>query len=284
MNKYIIRRLTIDDIKEMEKARAFQEKENGNGASLKYIKAYEEVLKKLFNENRIIGLGAFINDKLISLACFNLIDFGYKKKIPYLCAVWTNPKYRGKGISNQINDKLFVLIENYDIEDFALLTLEGNEAAYNLYKKLGYEKVDGEMSFLADIPKNSECTSQIQGKGNIKKEKFYINGVLTMVITFAEAHFFAHPLNLNGKTTRIVNIDLFKNNFTKKDLYECFQNFFHNHRFCKFNIDKITDKKELKEYILEFETVDINNNIKKIMPALNVMKKEIHQFDKNKKI
>ena len=96
LKNFIIRNLNIYDLPQIIQARIAQENENGNGASNEYINAYESSLRLLFDKNNIIGYGAFFNNELISLGCFNLINLGYKKQIPYLCGVWTNPRYRGK--------------------------------------------------------------------------------------------------------------------------------------------------------------------------------------------
>lgn len=79
-----IRKLAEEDIEQIAKARKAQEIENGNGATDAYLEGYKEILKKLFEQKRIIGVGAFKDNSLVSLACFNLINFGNEKKIPYL--------------------------------------------------------------------------------------------------------------------------------------------------------------------------------------------------------
>lgn len=279
---YIIRNLTTEDLPQMVKARIAQENENGNGVTKDYIKAYEQSLYKLFQDNRIIGIGAFVNNELISLGCFNLINFGHKNQIPYLCGVWTNPKYRGRGISNKINNQLFARLKDYNgkIENFALLTLEGNDAAYNLYKKLGYIELEGEMSFLGDLVKNNKYNVKTINYDIVKEEIYSFDNQNILSITFSTDQLFAHPTNLDGIVTRIININPLKKNFTKEDLHDCLQIFFSNHRFCKLNINDILNNNNqinanLKNWLYQFEFTDINGDIKKILPTHSVMQKDL---------
>ena len=102
----IIRNLTSNDINQIAKARICQEIENGNGASSIYIENYKKVLTQLFNNNKLIATGAFKEAELISLAFFNLLHYGKKQLLPYLCGVWTKPSERGKGISSLVNSHL----------------------------------------------------------------------------------------------------------------------------------------------------------------------------------
>lgn len=280
---YVIKNLSAKDLPQMIKSRIAQENENGNGVTNDYIKAYEQSLYKLFKDNKIIGIGAFINNELISLGCFNLINFGHKKQIPYLCGVWTNPKYRGRGISNKINNQLFARLQNYNgkIENFALLTLEGNDAAYNLYKKLGYIEVEGEMSFLGDLAKGNQYNVKTINDDLVKEEIYSFDNENILSITFSVDQLFAHPKNLDGIVTRIININPLKENFTKEDLYYCLQTFFSNHRFCKLNINEIITnnsqiKIPLKKLLYQFKFTDVTGNVKQILSTHNVMQKDLN--------
>ena len=148
-----IRNLTKDDIKQMSRARKEQETENGNGATDVYLENYEKILEKLFDEKRLLATGAFRENQLVSLACFNLINYGSDKKIPYLCAVWTDPSFRGMGLASRVNETLTesMLKIRDQLQPRTLLTLEGTDAALHLYKKIGYVNVPGEMTFLGDV-------------------------------------------------------------------------------------------------------------------------------------
>lgn len=283
MKNFIIRNLNIYDLPQIIQARIAQENENGNGASNEYIKAYERLLRLLFDKNNIIGYGAFFNNDLISLGCFNLINLGHEKQIPYLCGVWTNPRYRGKGLANLINNKLFERLKLYKdrFEDFALLTLEGNEAALNLYKKLGYVVVDGEMSFLGDITFKDLYSVKTINKGIIN-ETIYSKDTDILSISFSTDQLFAHPSNFNGIMTRIISLTPLKKDFNQNDLYECLCTFFSEHRFCKLNINSIIKNSDLlnadilKQWLLQFEFTDTKGHIKKILPTNKVMKKHLN--------
>lgn len=285
MKNIEIRNLNINDIEEMTKARINQETENGNYLDENAISAYKEILKKLFLQNKIIAFGAFKNTNLISLACFNLINFGSSKEIPYLCAVWTNPKYRGNGLSNEINNKLFETIKanKENFASYALLTLEGNEAAYNLYKKLGYEEVTGEMSFLGDISDNNKYSNILTQNGNQHTITYIQNKEKILDITFTEEQLFSHPSNINGILTRILKITPY--NLEKNNLYYCLQSFFSHHRFCKLNVNELMENeeiikyfssaKDLEEYLKSLNFKDINEKKLCLASAHNVMKKSL---------
>lgn len=145
-----IKPLNKNDINQIIQARKCQEEENGNGATDEYLKRYAEIVEQLFEKKLIIGAGAFHNNKLVSLAFFNLLSYGNEKKIPYLCSVWTDQEYREKGLATKVNDKLLEGITERmnEMQGNLLLTVEGNEVALRLYNKEGYKSKSGEMSFL----------------------------------------------------------------------------------------------------------------------------------------
>ncbi len=297
-----IRKLAEEDIEQIAKARKAQEIENGNGATDAYLEGYKEILKKLFEQKRIIGVGAFKDNSLVSLACFNLINFGNEKKIPYLCGVWTNPKFRGKKLASKVNNKLmeYAIKRKKELQPMALLTLEGTDAAYNLYKKLGYVNVSGEMSFLGDVkePTNKGVDCRCSKIDNINKSIVYsINGITTMEIVYSEEQFFAHPANIDGKMSRIVQIKILQDKLNIEKFEILLQSFISKHRFCKFNVNELTRKEKklysifsLKDGDLEgmlecFEEIKLESTDGKFINlkrSNNVMEKSLEkEFDKD---
>lgn len=289
---YLVRNLTIEDIPLMVKARVAQEVENGNGASKEYQSWYVKSLERLFNDNRIIAVGLFVEQELVSLGCFNLINFGSAKKIPYLCAVWTDVRYRGHGFSTLVNSRLFENLKliKEDLQVFSLLTLEGTEAAYNLYRKLDYINVDGEMTFLGDVIKSDKLYDETEtfNKSDLRRTIIYtFNGKEILSITFSVEQFLAHPLNLNGKTVRILQIKPL-GDLAIDDLKSCLQNFFSKYRFCKFNVNellnfgfgnffdsKLKNKEDISQYLLNLSFADQNGKTIGIKTANNVMRKDL---------
>lgn len=257
-----IRNLTKDDIKQMSRARREQENENGNGATDVYIESYEKILKRLFEEKKIIATGAFKENQLVSIACFNLINYGSDKKIPYLCAVWTNPDYRGMGLASRVNKKLTesMLEIREQLKPQTLLTLEGNDAALHLYRKIGYEDVAGEMTFLGDVYSanimNLEC---FKSKNNtVNKQIIYsLKGKPVMQISYSEEQFFSHPTNLDGKMNRIISIKDLMGNASQKTVNLFLQQFFSEHRFCKFNVQELAQNEKKLYEIFGVENGDI---------------------------
>lgn len=244
----VIRQLIENDINQIVLARKCQEEENKNGATSEYLKQYAIIVKSLLEQRKLIAAGAFKESELVSLAFFNLISFGNEKKIPYLCGVWTKPQYRGKGIATKVNDKLLegVLERKDEMQGSLLLTVEGTESAYNLYKKEGYKKKDGEMSFIGDLSNpyfseeikiaeiEEECTNRMS---------FTSNNVEQMQIVYSKEQFFSHPQNITGKMCRILQMCISNPDLTLQQLQTYLQYFFSRNRFCKFNVNELLSKK-----------------------------------------
>lgn len=290
IKEFCIRSLNYDDIEQIAIARIQQENENGNGATREYIEEYQNVLKRLFKNNKIISSGAFEKEKLVSLAFFNLISFGNEKKTTYLCGVWTNPEYRGKGLASQVYKKLVegAYERKKELQTDSLLTIEGNEAAFNLYKKLGYIFVNGEMTFLGDVksPKNIEIENDETDKSS-RKEIYYENRIKKMQIEYSAEQFFSHPTNITGCMSRITGIQLFDPKITSQEFKTCLRKFFSGHRFCKFNIKELIDKTNFKsifetsdyeELLQEFEKMEFegtNGEKLQIKRSNNIMSKSM---------
>lgn len=241
-----IRPLTQNDIEGIVLARRCQEEENKNGANDEYLKQYSEIVKSLFEKDLIIGAGAFKKERLISLAFFNLLSYGKENKLPYLCAVWTNPEYRGKGLATTVNDKLLEGVkERMDrMQGDLLLTIEGGEPAYKLYGKEGYKRKEGEMQFLGDIdaPYFSSETEAIKSdEKHIKRISFTENDVEQMNIEYSEEQLFPHPTNISGKMCRITGISILNSNLRINQFKEYLQYFLSKNRFCKFNINELLE-------------------------------------------
>ena len=111
-----------------------------------------------------------------------------------------------------------------------MLNIEGTKAAYNLYNKLGYTFVDGEMSFIGDIPQTSTYSSKSEISDFHKKLTYFDKDIAYFSIDFCEEQLLPHPLNIDGKMTRILKISPLSSSekFDKSDKFlECLQNFLH---------------------------------------------------------
>ena len=259
IERFTIRRLDYSDIQQIALARVKQEKETKNEVTKEYISKYQNVIKKLFDSNRIISAGAFQANQLVSLAFFNLISFGNKRKTPYLCGVWTDPQYRGKGLASQVYKKLLegAYERKEALQTNTLLTIEGNKAALNLYKKLGYKFVNDEMVFLGDVepPNRNFETQRIENDPIRAKEIYLNNGINKMQIEYSIEQFFPHPTNIDGKMYRIIGITLFDKDITYEDLKIYMQDFFSKHRFCKFNVKELMRQEGLERLLTSDENL-----------------------------
>ena len=294
VEKFCVRPLNKEDIEQIALARFAQEEENGNGATKEYLEEYKKGLISLFDEGKLLGVGAFKGDKLVSLAFFNLISYGKEKRTPYLCGVWTNPKYRGIRLATQINQKLMqgVFERKDELQRSSLLTIEGNDAALHLYNKLGYKNVDGEMTFLGDVkvPKKAIEHTSSDKSANISEETFYQSGSERMRIDYSKEKFFPHPSNIDGKMTRIMGISLLQDNITTEEFVEYLQEFFRTHRFCKLNINELNAKEkrlgrlfglgedntiELKDAFSKIKFEGLNGKTFSIKSSNNIMEKDM---------
>lgn len=277
LEKFCIKKLTIEDIDKIAIARKMQETENGNGASNKYILEYKKVLKKLFFENNVIGAGAFHDDDLVSLAFYNLISFGNDRKIPYLCGVWTNPEYRKKTLATQVYKKLMeeAFIRKDELQSTSIVTVEGNEIAHKLYNSLGYELVDDEMTFLGDVKSPNESidvyVSRLLGKDNVNEEVYLKEKKPKMLIQFSTEQFFPHPHNVNGIMNRILEIKLIDQEITLKEFRTYLQKFLSKHRFCKFSVKELMEREKFGRV---FGYSKIDKNYLNIMSAFEYLKFE----------
>ena len=294
VEKFCVRPLNKEDIEQIALARFAQEEENGNGATKEYLEEYKKGLISLFDEGKLLGVGAFKGDKLVSLAFFNLISYGKEKRTPYLCGVWTNPKYRGIRLATQINQKLMqgVFERKDELQRSSLLTIEGNDAALHLYNKLGYKNVDEEMTFLGDVkaPKKAIEHTSSDKSANISEETFYQSGSERMRIDYSKEKFFPHPSNIDGKMTRIMGISLLQDNITTEEFVEYLQEFFRTHRFCKLNINELNAKEkrlgrlfglgedntiELKDAFSKIKFEGLNGKTFSIKSSNNIMEKDM---------
>lgn len=294
VEKFCVRPLSKEDIEQIALARFAQEEENGNGATKEYLEEYKKGLIRLFDEGKLLGVGAFKGDKLVSLAFFNLISYGKEKRTPYLCGVWTNPKYRGIRLATQINKKLMqgVFERKDELQRSSLLTIEGNDAALHLYNKLGYKNVDGEMTFLGDVKATQNVIEHtLSDKSvNISEETFYQSGSERMRIDYSKEIFFPHPSNIDGKMTRIMGISLLQDNITTEEFEEYLQEFFRTHRFCKLNINELNGREKrlgrlfgledddtiaLKDAFSKIKFEGLNGKTFSIKPSNNIMEKDM---------
>ena len=294
VEKFCVRPLSKEDIEQIALARFAQEEENGNGATKEYLEEYKKGLIRLFDEGKLLGVGAFKGDKLVSLAFFNLISYGKEKRTPYLCGVWTNPKYRGIRLATQINKKLMqgVFERKDELQRSSLLTIEGNDAALHLYNKLGYKNVDGEMTFLGDLKATQNVIEHTSSdkSANISEETFYQSGSERMRIDYSKEKFFPHPSNIDGKMTRIMRISLLQDNITTEEFEEYLQEFFRTHRFCKLNINELNGREKrlgrlfgledddtiaLKDAFSKIKFEGLNGKTFSIKPSNNIMEKDM---------
>lgn len=160
-----------------------------------------------------------------------------------------------------------------------MLNVEGTKAAYNLYNKLGYTFVDGEMSFIGDIPQTSTYSSKSEISDFHKKLTYFDKDIAYFSIDFCEEQLLPHPLNIDGKMTRILKISPLSSSekFDKSDKFlECLQNFLHFHRFCKFNINELTQN---EPYLLSYFNCKSSHELLNIFCSfnfINLQNQEIH--------
>ena len=161
------------------------------------------------------------------------------------------------------------------------------------YKKLGYENVTGEMTFLGEVQKVDNLKFEDYKKDSINKSmKYYIENKPIVEIIYSEEQFFAHPLNIDGKMSRIISIKYLQGDVSFKTLNLFLQHFLSEHRFCKFNVKELLKKEnnlyktfmatnnDIQSVIKGFENMNfygINNTILKIKISNNVMQRDLSE-------
>lgn len=300
---FIIRKLGKYDLEQIIRARKEQEIELGNGATQEYLDKYKDTIQILFDENNIVGAGAFKGDKLVSIALTNLIKYGSKEKIPYMCAGWTDPKFRRKNLAIEVYKKIMegLFSRKDELQNKILLTIEGKEPVKKLCEKLEYKIVDGEMSFLGDIIDIDKNDYKETQEGVTTKVEYYKNGRASMQILYSNEQLFAHPSNLDGVMSRITSISALSEKLGKEEFISFLTTFLSEHRFCKFNVQELASKEknlwkicgaksnENNDIIEAFEQIkfdDKKGQIVHIERKNNVrekdLSKEFSNIDKNK--
>lgn len=241
--EYIIRKVDLHDLNELLIARKLQEQESKNNITEDYLLSFKSFIEQKLRANEIFAIGAFEDNKLVSVAYLNFLILGEKKKAPYLCGVWTSPLHRRKGLAYKVINELIKYIKSKpeEIDQNLTLTLEGTEAAAKLYEKLGFKKINGELSFLEDIEPDYDSNITFKTYEGINKNttSFYHNGKSILQITHSQESLFPHPSNIDGKMTYIKQIKFSHTDTTIDKFKKCLQIFFSNNRFCKFNINSL---------------------------------------------
>lgn len=66
-------------------------------------------------------------------------------KVGYLGFMYVVPEWRGKGLNQQLMDKLIVWGQEHGVEDFMLTVFSSNKAAIRAYEKSGFQPLLTEM-------------------------------------------------------------------------------------------------------------------------------------------
>lgn len=278
MKEYNVRLLNENDIDDIVKARVSQETDMGMTLTDKYVEAYRNVMLKLFKENKILGVGAYDNQRLVSIAFMNYLNYGKPQYLPYCCAVWTDKKYRGQGLFGLVHDKLVNELNKnpQNFQDTIFATIDGGEKAFKAMAKNGYYLKSGEMSFLGDVLKNDNI--KVLDSKNVlswHKQVVYGNSNEALIsIVYSAEQLFAHPANMDGKMVRIVDIAPLKSNLTIDEFKKAFTNFLADNRFCKLNINEFGEGFGNLLAVLELEN---NEEFANLLASLDF---EGHNFKK----
>lgn len=145
--KYIIRRLTIDDIPSYRVVRLRALKEHPEVFGQSYedaLKLSDDDFRKQFeshNDEQFL-LGAFLGDQLVGTLYFGR-ETGHKKRHKAVMgAMYVIPEVRGKGLGRALlTDALDYASTLEGLEDIGLGVMLGNETARQLYASMGFDSV-----------------------------------------------------------------------------------------------------------------------------------------------
>jgi len=114
-----------------------------------------------------LSLGAVDGENLVGFI-LNAIDNWEGKLTAYDCGTGVIPKYRQKGLGNQIFTHLLPLLKAENIEQYLLEVIQTNIAAYNLYKKRDFQITREFDCLLADV-KEVKLKFQDKEKSDLTK-------------------------------------------------------------------------------------------------------------------
>ena len=131
------------DISNLSKLRIKQQKEDWKDEyndKFNLLEKTEEYLKKHLNHDLFIFLEENKN-KIIATCGLQIIEYlpqcNDNGKQGYICNVYTDKKYRKKGIQTSLLKEAIKFSKEKEIYELNLST--DNEIAINLYKKIGFE-------------------------------------------------------------------------------------------------------------------------------------------------
>ncbi len=132
-----------------------------------------EVLKeKLTPDSEVIirhqAAFAFLDDEIIAYASLGPIEDTVKAGHRAYVGIGVLEKYQGKGLGNMMMETLFKLAKENGFTQLELEVVEGNEKAYNLYKKYGF--IEYALRPNSEILKNGRHMSNILMYKNIENE------------------------------------------------------------------------------------------------------------------
>ena len=133
-----MKNISIKEINEFNNG-AVKEVKVKNGQET-FIETVEECLAEAAEYKEWCPVAIYADNTLVGFAMYG--SFGPNKHT-WIDRIIIDEKYQGKGYGRAAMIKLIdIVTKKYDVVDVYLSFVDGNEAAYNLYKSLGFKYIN----------------------------------------------------------------------------------------------------------------------------------------------
>lgn len=147
--------------------------------AIQSLKTYRSLAKKLIKKEILYQFGPFestgnylfakIDNRVIGRVQINNFKEG-DSLYPgwWISGMWVNWRYRGLGIAERLTSMTTDFINNQGASDIKLLVLNNNQAAINLYKKMGFQQI-----FIQEIDEELKREAKITKRQCIVMVKYF---------------------------------------------------------------------------------------------------------------
>jgi len=104
------------------------------------LKEEVEFIKSYNNDDKRMLIGVFVDGKYIGNCSFTYVGISRRSKHRASIGVAFYLKYTNQGIGSFVLKRLIEILKENGFEKAELSVIEGNDRAYHVYKKLGFEE------------------------------------------------------------------------------------------------------------------------------------------------